>query len=64
MKKRKMKIGEAFVGMKRRGSQLRRQNMVVFWKPGRSGWVVDADYAIIRKEAFVKSSDVGFCRAN
>lgn len=28
MKKRKMKAGEAFVGMKRSGSQLRRQNIV------------------------------------
>jgi len=29
MKKRKMKIGEAFVGMKRRGSQLLKQNIFV-----------------------------------
>jgi len=28
MKKRTMKIGEALVGMKRRGSQLLRQNML------------------------------------
>jgi len=27
-KKRKMKIGEAFVGMKRRGSQLLKQNIL------------------------------------
>lgn len=28
MKKRNMNIGDALVGMKRRGSQLRRQNMM------------------------------------
>jgi len=33
MKKRKMKMGEALVGMKRRGSQLLKQNILSVYPP-------------------------------
>jgi len=40
-KKRKMKMGEALVGMKRRGSQLLKQNMMIFVETIKS-WCSDS----------------------